>query len=125
MPVIISTMDEIMGRERRDMLFVQFGSPFSTFEERLASNAARKRHLKWFASKGLRYEKTAPRGWLEGDSGIFVVYFDGPADPRVTEYSAIFEDVHGKSLAPEAYRMMILPYDAWLRDPPAPAGDEF
>jgi len=121
MPVILLSIDDIMAREKRDMLFVQFGSLFERTE---ASAAARKQHLEWFASKGLRIEKAAPRGWWEGDPGIFAVHFDGPDDLRVAEYSAIFEDAEGKSLEPEAYRMVILSHEDWLRNPPPPMDDD-
>lgn len=52
------------------------------------------------------------------------MHFDGLNDPRVAEYSAIFEDAEGKSLEPEAYRMVILSYEDWLRNPPPPMDDD-
>jgi hypothetical protein len=80
MPELIRTVDEVMAAEGRDMCFVLFGSwPFATE----ASPAARKRHLAWFATRGLRTETVAPEGWLEGNTGILAVHFDGPADPRL------------------------------------------
>jgi len=120
MPVIIKTIDEIMSRERRDMLFVRFKQSFTHPREACSS---RQRHLEWFDAKGLRYEIAAPRGWLEGDPGMFAVYFDGLDDPRVAEYSALFEDAAGKSLLPGEYQMSILTYHAWLRHQPEPDDD--
>ncbi len=88
------------------MFSVQFGaSPF----DHDRNHPARKRHFNWFKANGLRWETAAPRGWLEGDPGIFAVHFDGPDDPRVTQYAAEFEDADGKSLEPDAYQMYLLP----------------
>jgi hypothetical protein len=117
MPQIMMSIDQIMAREKRDMLFIRFGRPFDPGKR---SDPVRKRHFEWFASKGLRYETAAPRGLLEGDPGIFAVYFDGPDDPRIAEYSSIFEDANGKSFAPDEYQMLILSYKDWLQNPPAP-----
>jgi broad specificity phosphatase PhoE len=114
-PQLLLTIDEIMAREKRDMLFVMFGSPF---DRSRSSDRARQRHLAWFAAKGLRCERTAPRGWLEGDARMFAVHFDGLDDPRIAEYSTEFEDVEGKSLVPDDYRMVILSYEEWLKHPP-------
>lgn len=110
MPVIIRTTDEIMAQEKRDMLFVRFTPPFG---KSAPPNLSRQRHLDWFASKDLRYELAAPRNWLEGDPSLFAVYFDGPDDPRVAEYAALFENADGKSLAPAEYQMVIVPYASW------------
>jgi hypothetical protein len=112
MPVVIPTIDDIMLREKRDMLFIRFrrprrpGAPVSP---------SREQHLDWFASHGLCYELAAPRGWLEGDPGHFAVYFEGESDPRIAAYSAVFEDAEGKSLAPDEYQMVIISYATWLK----------
>jgi hypothetical protein len=111
MPVLISTVDEIMAREKQDMLFVQFRH---SLLKRLPPNSSRQQHLAWFDAKGLHYELVAPRGWLEGDPGLFAVYFSGLDDPRVAHYSAVFETTDGKSLAPEEYQMVIITYKSWL-----------
>jgi hypothetical protein len=100
-----------MAREKRDTVFVRF-RPLSG--RSAPPNPSRQRHLEWFGSKGLRYELAAPRGWLEGDPGLFAVYFDGPDDPRILEYSALFENADGISLAPDEYQMMIVSYASWL-----------
>ncbi|MPR11769.1 hypothetical protein [Microvirga tunisiensis] len=113
MAKIVKTIDEIMIQENRDMLFVRFDQPPT---RRGLPNPSRQRHLDWFESRGLRYELAAPKGWLEGDPGIFAVYFDGPDDPRVAEYSSIFEDGTGKSLIPEDYQMLIVTYASWSQD---------
>lgn len=111
MPVTMRTTGEIMAREKRDMLFVRF----RLLSRRSAPpNPSRQRHLEWFGSRGLRYELAAPRGWLEGDPGLIVIYFDGPDDPRIGEYSAFFEDADGKSLAPDEYQMVLVSYASWL-----------
>jgi hypothetical protein len=109
-PTIIQTTDEIMAREKRDMLFIRFRLSFG---KSAPPDLSWQRHLEWFASKNLRYELAAPRDWLEGDPGLFAVYFDGPDDPRIAQYSALFEGADGKSLAPEEYQMMIVPYSSW------------
>jgi hypothetical protein len=105
------SVDQIMAAEERDMLFVQFGaSPFDNDPD----HPARRRHFDWFAAQGLRWEAAAPRGWLEGDPGIYCVHFDGLADPRVALYAAEFEDADGKSLEPDAYQMYVQEYGSWL-----------
>jgi hypothetical protein len=111
MPKFISTVDEVMAREKRDMLFIQFKH---SLLKRSSPNPSRQQHLAWFDAKGLQYELVAPRDWLEGDPGLFVVYSSGPDDPRIADYSAAFETADGKSLAPENYQMVIVTYRSWL-----------
>jgi hypothetical protein len=120
MPIIIRTTDEIMAREKRDTLFVRFRPPFGNSAP---PNPSRQRHLDWFASKNLCYELAAPQNWLEGDPGLFAVYFDGPDNPRIAEYSALFENADGKSLAPQEYQMVIVPYASWLASRDNQEGD--
>jgi hypothetical protein len=115
MPNVIRTINEIMAQERRDMFFVKFGQPF---RRSAAASQSRQRHLDWFGVKGLTYELAAPAGWLEGDSNIFAVFFDGLDDPRLAEYSSIFEDNNGMSLAPEEYQMVIMAYASWSQKQP-------
>lgn len=110
-PVIIPTIDEIMARRKRDTFFIQFKGT------RSSRTMARQEHLAWFDRMALRYEMAAPRGWLEGDPGLFVVYFDDADDPRVGQYSTLFEDRDGRSLAPSHYQMVLLPYESWLNNP--------
>jgi hypothetical protein len=112
MPMLIRTIDEIMGEAKRDMLFVRFGSP--PFFRSRKSRKARRKHLDWFDAKGLTYELAAPRGWLDGDPDCFAVHFDGLEDPRIAAYSAAFENAEGKSRDPDAYRMVIISYRDWL-----------
>ena len=114
MPQIINTVDGIMAREKRDMLLIQFGP---IFDSDRSHNPSIPRQLEWFDAKGLRYETAAPRGWMEGDPGIFAVFFDGPDDPRLAEYVACFEDANGRSLVPDEYQMGLLLYEEWLLDP--------
>lgn len=121
MPMIISTVGEIMAREKRDMLFIRFDLEFGADR---SQNPARPGHLAWFDAKGLRYEPAAPRGWLEGDPGIFAVFFDGLNDPRLAEYVALFEDANGRSLMPDEYQMVLLTYESWLQRPREPEEDQ-
>ncbi len=111
MPTAIRSVDQIMADAKRDMFFIQFGtSPFDYDR----NHPARKRHLDWFEAHGLRWETAAPRGWLEGDPGIYAVHFDDPDDSRVQQYAAEFEDGTGKSLEPDAYQMYVISYASWL-----------
>jgi hypothetical protein len=111
MPALIRTVDEIMAREKRDMLFVQFRHPLL---KQLSPNPSRQHHLAWFDAKGVPYELVAPRGWLGGDPGLFAVYFSGLDDPQIAAYSAAFETPDGKSLASGDYQMVIVTYTSWL-----------
>jgi len=43
-----------------------------------------------------------------------VIYFEGPDDPRVAEYSSEFEDETGRSLHPNKYQMVLMSYQSWL-----------
>ena len=113
MPKIIRTIDEIMAQENRDVLFVRFEQPSA---EGVLTNPSRQRHLEWLNSRNLQHELAAPEGCLEGDPGVYAVYFDGLDDPRIREYSCIFEDDGGKSLVPEDYQMLIVTYASWLQD---------
>jgi hypothetical protein len=110
LPQVIPSVDEIMARERRDMHFIRFGWPFNANPD----HPSWRRHFDGFAANGLRWETAAPHGWLEGDPGVHAVHFDGPGDPRVALYSAEFEDGTGRSLDPDAYQMVLLPYAWWL-----------
>jgi len=112
-PIAIKTIDQIMADERRDMYFIQFGRDPFDFAEKRYSNVVR-RHREWFETRNLSHATAAPRGWLCGDPGCRVVYFDGPDDPRVAEYSAEFEDQTGKSLNPKKYQMVLMSYQSWL-----------
>jgi uncharacterized protein (DUF433 family) len=103
-----------MAAETRDMHFIEFKDWPLASE---GAKVARERHLAWFMAKGLRHEMVAPQGLLEGDSGIFAVHFDGADDPRLAEYTSEFETPDGRSLDPESYQMVFLPYDAWLAAP--------
>ena len=102
------SVDQIMDAAKRDVFFVQF----DWMSDR--DHPARKRHYDWFEAHGLRWETAAPRGFLEGDPGLYAVHFDGPDDPRVAEYAAEFEDESGKSRDPDAYQMYRLEYASWL-----------
>jgi hypothetical protein len=115
------SVDQIMAAEKRDVFFVQFGSPFDHDPD----HPSRERHFEWFKHHGMRWETAAPRGWLEGDPGIFAVHFDGPDDPRVALYAAEFEDADGKSLEPDAYQMYLLLYDSWLERRAADGGEDW
>ncbi len=80
---------------------------------RVRSAKAMEDHRAWFDAHGMSYEPAAPRGWLEGNPGIYAVFFESPDDPRVAAYAAAFENDAGVSLSPEAYQMSLLSYAAW------------
>ncbi len=113
MPMILKSVDQIMDEEKRDMYFVDFGRFLSDHDKPLMSQR-RQEHFEWFGSKGLRRALAAPRGWLEGDPGLYAVYFTGPDDPRVAEYTARFENPNGSSLEPDIYQMSFITYESWL-----------
>src|ERR1044072_2898515 len=109
MPQIMRTIDEIMAAAQRDMLFVDFKDALNARRSRW-----RKRHFDWFAANNLRSKPAAPNGWLSGDPGIYVVFFDSVHDARVGAYAAAFEDANGKSLHPGGYQKVIVQYRDWL-----------
>ena len=113
MPMILKSIDQIMDEEKRDMYFVDFSRLLFSGDRQLMEQH-RQEHFDWFASKELRHAPAAPRGWLEGDPGLYAVYFAGQDDPRVAEYTARFENADGSSLEPEVYQMNLLPYQSWL-----------
>lgn len=113
MPMILKSVDQIMDEEKRDMFFIDFGR-FLLDHDKQSMSQRRQEHFDWFAAKDLRHASAAPRGWLEGDPGLYAVYFTGPDDPRVAEYTARFENADGSSLEPEVYQMSLLPYQSWL-----------
>lgn len=122
LPKIIRSVDQIMADAKRDMHFIQFGiSPFDHDPD----HPARKRHFDWFKAHGLRWETVAPRGWLEGDPGIYAVHFDGPDDPRIAAYAAEFEDDTGKSHDPETYQLYLLDYASWFEKHGADGGEDW
>ncbi len=108
LPTIMRSVDQSMADAKRDVLIVRFDWMSDH------DHPARKRHFDWFDKHGLRWETAAPRGFLEGDPGVFAVHFGGPDDPRVALYAAEFEDGTGKSLEPDAYQMYLIDYASWL-----------
>lgn len=113
MPMILKSFDQIMDEEKRDMYFIDFGRFLCGLEEQ-SMLKMRQEHFEWFGSKGLRHASAAPRGWLEGDPGLYAVYFTGLDDPRVAEYTARFENPDGLSLDPDTYQMSFVTYESWL-----------
>ena len=111
--MILKSIDQITDEEKPDMFFIDFGQFLFDCDEQLRSKR-REDHHDWFAAKGLRHAPAAPRGWLEGDPGLYAVHLAGPDDPRVAEYTARFENADGSSLEPEVYQMNLLPYQSWL-----------
>jgi len=111
-PIILLSIDQIMDREKRDMYFIDFN--VGSLDKTPAKTAARTRHFAWFKANGLAYQAAAPRGWLWGNPGIYAVYFDSTDDPRVADYTTLFEDASGTSVDPSAYQMSLIPYQSWL-----------
>jgi hypothetical protein len=111
--MILKSVDTIMDEEKRDMFFIDFGA---FYNEGFAPERARHReeHFAWFRFQGLRYVPAAPRGWLEGNPGLFAVFFSGPADKRVEDYTSRFENLDGSSLEPDYYQMRLVTYQSWL-----------
>ncbi len=113
MPMILKSVDQIMDEEKRDMYFIDFGRFLLDHEEQ-SMLKRRQEHFEWFASKGLRHASAAPRGWMEGDPGLYAVYFTSQDDPCVAGYTALFENPDGSSLDPDTYRMSLITYQSWL-----------
>ncbi len=66
-------------------------------------------------------ERSARR-WLEGDSGTYLLHVE-PTAPEIVAYTAAFETADGRSLDPEAYQMVTLIYENWLRAQPSLVDD--
>ena len=115
MPQIMRSIGDIMATRQRDTLFMEFAGIHS-FDDDVRSRAviARQRHFKWFEAYGITWETAAPQGWLEGDSGIHPLHIESDA-PQIIAYTAVFETADGLSLDPEAYQMVLLIYEDWLR----------
>jgi hypothetical protein len=111
MPMIILSVDQIMDREKRDMYFLDLKGV--TFDPAPAKMAARKQHFDWCKVNKLKIKIAAPRGWLEGDPGLYAIHFSAD-DPLVATYTALFERPDGISLYPEVYQMDFLTYQSWL-----------
>jgi len=120
MPMIVRTINEIMHAEKRDLFVVQFDP--GSFPKRRQSEW-RTKHRAWFDARGLRYEVTAPSGWLEGDAGMLAVYFDGLDDPRIADYTAEFENPDGSSQHPDDYQASTMTYASWLEYHPDYQGE--
>lgn len=117
MPQIMRCIVEIMDVRRRDTLFVEFAGlhAFDLDDDAHSrADAARLRHFEWLEAHGVTWETAAPRGWLEGDPGIYMLHVE-PDDPRVAAYAAKFETAEGRSLDPEAYQVVVLIFADWLR----------
>ncbi len=119
MPMIISSLDEVMRAEKRDMLFMQFGFQWGgepgVEEFRAKVDASIARHREWFAAHDLRIQRCGPpenSGFIEGGPVYYAVYASRLDDPKIVQYSAEFEDAEGKSLDAKVYQMVIVQYDA-------------
>ena len=114
MPQIIRGIDQIMAERQRDTLFLQFpGLGFwADPDEGRASAEARRIQFAWLEARGLTWEMAAPRGWLEGDTGLYAVHCDID-DPRIAAYSAEYENAEGTSLDPGSYQLNILDFGSW------------
>lgn len=113
MPMLIQTIDQIMHERRVNKYFLRLNKLTTRGDE---FPKARHDHLKWFKTHGLTFETAAPRGWLEGDPGCYAVYFDGPDDQRLADYSLWFEAKDGRSLKPDTDQMSLLTYESWLNN---------
>lgn len=103
-----TSLDEVMYKHGKNMLFVQF-SPID-FDER-----HREAHFKWFEQNQLKYESAPFRGLPNTANICYVVYFDDDADARISEYTKTFEDDEGRSRHPAQYQMVLVEYADWLR----------
>ena len=114
MPQCIRSIDQIMAERQRDTLFLQFpGLGFwADPDERRASAEARRIQFTWLEARGLTWEMAAPRGWLEGDTGLYAIHCD-VGDPRIAAYSADYENADGVSLDPSSYQLNILDHESW------------
>ena len=125
MPQIMCSIVEIMNERQRDTLFMEFPGIHSfDIVDDIRSRAviARQRHLEWFEASGITWEAAAPRGWLEGDPGVYLLHVE-PDASQVAAYTAVFETADGRSLDPEAYQMVLLRYEDWLRAQPSLVDD--
>ena len=125
MPQIMRSISDIMAARQRDTLFMEFPSLHSfdiVDDARSRAVVARQRHFEWFEASGIRWETAAPRGWLEGDPGIYLLHMDTD-DPQIIAYTAVFETADGRSLDPDAYQMSLLRYEDWLRAQPSLVDD--
>lgn len=111
MPQLIANIHEIMDREKRDMVFIRFGD---MFEPSVGARKAAQQQLKWLSRQGVRAEATAPPGLYAGGANMYALHFTGIDDPRIADYSALYEDADGKSLQPAAYQMVIMKYEDFL-----------
>ena len=59
LPAILKSVDQIIGEEKRDMYFVDFGR-FLFDCDRQSMLRRHQEHLDWFAAKDLRHASAAP-----------------------------------------------------------------
>ena len=123
MPQIMRSIGEVMAARQRDTLFMEFPGIHS-FDDDVRSRAviARQRHFAWFEAGSITWETATPRGWLEGDPGIYLLHIE-PDASQIAAYTAVFETADGRSLDPDAYQMSLLPYEDWLRAQPSLVND--
>lgn len=74
------------------------------------------KHVAWFNERNIKYEMTAPMGWLSGRSGFYWVDFTSPDDPAVIAYSAEFENADGGSKDTTSYQLYLYSYADWVKD---------
>jgi hypothetical protein len=112
--MIIKTINQIISERQSDTFFIRFSNGITDDLYISEEHPLRQSHLAWFGSHGLQFELAAPDGLLMGDPCCYAVYFDTVDDPRITAYSAEFENSDGGSLNPEVYQMVYITYQSWL-----------
>jgi hypothetical protein len=78
----------------------------------------RLQHLSWFKDWDLTVETVGFLGLLIGDAGYYYVDFRDANDPRLDQWSKLFEDADGNSLEPDKYKMFVYPYQMYLDKKP-------
>ena len=113
-----------MSERQKDAYILEFVE-FSFSQDPKLYVPAMRAHFRWAKANRISYEIAAPRGWMGGDPGSYIVYFDSSDDPRIAAYSAVFEHPDGKSLQPEIYQMHLYPYQVWLNRKPSVINEEW
>lgn len=90
-----------MSERKMDTLFVKF-EPLKHWHyfEGPSDNSDIQRMLSWLEANNVKYEMTAPRGHLEGYTGIYAIYFPDLNCASYLRFLAEFETSDGHSKSP-------------------------
>lgn len=108
----IRYLHEVLEQRQKDTFFLQLERQ----QNLKFCEDTRSKCLNWLAAQNCSTEMVAPLELVEGDSGLYYVDFESMADPKVLAWMQEFEAEDGSSLAPDLYKMIIIPWEIYCNE---------